>query len=149
MGGKSLGKKHGQRKYDPEALRPYRSGMKVAEDILYSDHDAAELIVAADRTELAADGHSVALVDVCLQDQHGVRYELEDRKVSWQVDGAPCRVRIDNGNAWSTLPFDAKEMPLYNGHILLILQAGHKKGEAHLQLNVEGFEERTLTFIFR
>ena len=79
----------------------------------------------------------------------GIRYELEDRKVSWQVDGAPCRVRIDNGNAWSTLPFDAKEMPLHNGHILLILQAGHEKGEAHLQLNVEGFEERTLTFIFR
>ena len=71
------------------------------------------------------------------------------RKVSWQVDGSPCRVRIDNGNAWSTLPFDAEEMPLHNGHILLIVQAGHEKGEARLRLKVEGLEERTLTFIFR
>ena len=137
--------------YIPGVLRAegYRNGIRVAGDVLYSDHDAAELIVTADRTELPADGHSVALVDVYLQDRHGHRYELEDRNVSWQMDGSPCRVRIDNGNAWSVLPFDAEEMPLHNGHILLIVQPGHEAGEARLKLNVEGFEERTMPFVFR
>lgn len=130
--------------YIPGVLRAegFRSGVKAAEDILYSDHEAAELTVVCDRSEMPADGHSTALVDIYLKDRHGIRYELEDRNVSWRLDGAPCRVRMDNGDPWSVIPFDTDHMPLHNGHILLIVQAGHEKGEAFLHLKVEGFEER-------
>ena len=91
---------------------------------------------------MPADGHSTALVDIYLKDRHGIRYELEDRNVSWRLDGAPCRVRMDNGDPWSVIPFDTDHMPLHNGHILLIVQADHEKGEAFLHLKVEGFEEK-------
>lgn len=133
--------------YIPGVLRAegYRSGLKVAEDVLYSDHDAENLMVTADKTALPADGHSVALIDLEILDRHGIRYELEDRKFTWTVEGVSCEVRIDNGNAWSTLPFDAHEMPLHNGHMLVILQAGHEKGSILLRLHVEGFEERTVS----
>ena len=126
--------------YIPGVLRAegYRGGLLVASDVLYSDHDADHLRMDVDKTELSADGQSVAFVDLM----------LEDRKVIWRMDGVPCKVIIDNGNAWSTLPFDAPEMPMHNGHIMLMVQSGHVQGEATLHVQVEGFEERTVKFIF-
>lgn len=134
--------------YIPGQLRAegYRNGLLAAEDTLYSDHAAEQLTIAADKMTLPADGHSVALVDITLTDKHGIRYELEDRLVSWQVEGVACDIRLDNGNAWSQLPFDACEMPLHNGHLLLLLRAGHTPGKVTLRVRVEGFEERRLTF---
>lgn len=136
--------------YIPGVLRAegYRGGMLVASDVLYSDHDADHLRVEVDRTELPADGHSVAFVDLMLEDKHDIRYMLEDRKVSWHMEGAPCKVIIDNGNAWSLLPFDAPEMPMHNGHIMLMVQSGHEAGQVSLHLSVEGFEKRVVTFQF-
>lgn len=40
-------------------------------------------------------------------------------------------------------------MPLHNGHLLLIIQAGHEEGEAVLYLNVEDFEERKIRFVLQ
>ena len=136
--------------YIPGVLRAegYRGGLLVASDVLYSDHDADHLRMDVDKTELSADGHSVAFVDLMLEDKHDIRYMLEDRKVTWRMDGVPCKVIIDNGNAWSTFPFDAPEMPMHNGHIMLMVQSGHMQGEATLHVQVEGFEERTVKFIF-
>ena len=132
--------------YIPGTLRAegYRGGCKVAEDILYSDHEAESLIVTADLSELPADGHSVALIDLEIRDKHGIRYELEDRAFTWEAEGTPCEIRIDNGNAWSVLPFDIHEMPLHNGHMLVILRAGHEKGKILLHLRVQGFEEKAI-----
>ncbi|MBQ9196347.1 MAG: DUF4982 domain-containing protein [Clostridia bacterium] len=134
--------------YIPGQLRAegWRNGMPVAEDTLYSDHMPQNLTAEADRTALPADGHSVALVDVTLTDGHGIRYELEDRLLSWRIEGVPCQVRLDNGNACSTQPFDASKMPLHNGHLLLMLRAGHEAGKVLLQLRVEGFEEKEIAF---
>ena len=134
--------------YIPGTLRAegYRCGLKVAEDILYSEHTADHLTVSTDRTELPADGHSVALIDLTLEDAHGIRFELDDRMVCWEKEGAACEVRMDNGNAWSESGFHVQQMPMHNGHMLLILRAGHEKGSITLKIRVEGFEERTVAF---
>ena len=134
--------------YIPGVLRAegYRGGMLVASDVLYSDHEPDHLRVDVSKTALPADGHSVAFVDLMLEDKHDIRYMLEDRMVTWSIEGCDMKVRIDNGNAYSVLPFDTKQMPMHNGHIMLLVQAGHEKGEATLRVNVEGFEEKTVTF---
>lgn len=132
--------------YAPGMLRAegYRDGKLVALDTLYTDHAADHLRVETDRTTLPADGHSVAFIDLALEDKHHLRYMLEDRKVSWQISGCACRVVIDNGNAWSTLPFTSPEMPMHNGHLLLMVQSGHEKGTAELRIRVEGFAEQVI-----
>ena len=122
----------------------YRCGIKVCEDTLYSDHEAATLNVSCDATELCADGHSVSLINICMEDKHGIRYELEDRQVSWTAEGAECQILMDNGNAWSEIPFDVHEMPMNHGHMLLILRSGHVKGKIRLNIHVDGFEDRVV-----
>lgn len=130
--------------YIPGVLRAegYRGGMKVAEDVLYSDHDAAELAVTVDRTELPADGRSVALIDLEVKDAHGRRYMLEDRNVTVQAEGAPVEVRMDNGNAWDTAPFLRTACPTHNGHLLIVVKAGCTPGEVRLKMDIEGFGGR-------
>lgn len=60
----------------------------MASDTLYSDHQASQLRVDVDKTKLPADGHSVAFVDLALEDTHARRYMLEDRIVSWNLEVA-------------------------------------------------------------
>lgn len=136
--------------YIPGILKAegYQSGHLMASDTLYSDHQASQLRVDVDKTKLPADGHSVAFVDLALEDTHARRYMLEDRIVSWNLEGCHAKVLIDNGNAYSLLPFNAPEIPMHNGHIMLMICAGHEKGISNLHIRVEGFEERIITFSF-
>ena len=134
--------------YIPGVLRAegYIGQNKAAEDILYSDHEAHSLTVTADRTVLPADGRSVAMVDLVIQDQHGRRFMLEDKRVSVQADGAPVEIRMDNGNVWDVSPFLRTECSTFNGHLLVLLKAGTTPGEVRLTLDTEGFGRREIQF---
>lgn len=120
----------------------YRGGIKVCEDMLTSDHEAEVLRVIADRTALPADGRSVALIDVLIEDRYGKRYALEDRRVHVSVSGAPVRLLVDNGNAACTDCFECQESLTFNGHLLLIAIAGWTAGETDIFLRTDGFEEK-------
>lgn len=130
--------------YIPGMLRAegYRGGVKVAEDVLYSDHEAAEVSITADCTTLPADGRSVALIDIELLDAHGRRYMLEDRAVSVRAEGVPVEIRIDNGNAWDEAPFLRTECPTHNGHLLIVAKAGCTAGKVRLYMDIAGFGSR-------
>ncbi len=134
--------------YIPGVLRAegYSGGLLVAQDVLYSDHESAELEVTVDKTELPADGRSVAIVDVRLLDAHGRRYELEDRLVTWEVEGAVSLAAADNGNAASFEDFHGTQMHTHNGHLQLVIRAGKVPGEGKVTLHVEEFPARTLCF---
>ena len=49
---------------------------------------------------------------------------------------------MDNGDAWSVDPFEKKESSFFNGHILIVAQAGTEKGACNIQIDVEGFETK-------
>ena len=133
--------------YIPGMLRAvgYRGGIRVCEDILRSDHEAAQLTTVLDREIVPADGHSVAMLDAMLEDAYGARYMLEDRKVRVHIQGAQPRVVMDNGDPWSLEPFEKAASATHNGHILILLQAPVTPGESTVTLSVEGFEDRTFT----
>lgn len=130
--------------YIPGVLRVegYNGSTKVAEDVLYSDHEAAELTMTVDREDVPADGSSVAMIDLELKDAHGRRYMLEDRQVTVKAEGAPVTILMDNGNAWDTESFRRTACKTFNGHVLVLVQAGHTPGQLRLTLETEGFAPR-------
>lgn len=130
--------------YIPGFLRAegYRGGLLVCEDILRSDHTAHTLRVETDRLSIPADGTSVSMIDLLLEDKFGRRYALENRKVSIKAEGAPVRILMDNGDAWSTEPFEKTESTLFNGHLLIVVQAGTEKGVCDIEIDTEGFETK-------
>lgn len=129
--------------YIPGVLRAegYIGNAKVAEDILYSDHEAEQLTVTVDQDTIPADGSSVGMIDLVIDDKHGRRYMLEDRKVTVQAEGVPVTILMDSGNVWDTTPFLRSECPTNNGH-LLVLVKGNTPGAVKITLDVEGFGQR-------
>ncbi len=133
----------------PGVLRAegYVGNMKVCEDILYSDHAPAALEIKADRTALPADGHSVAFVDVYINDAHGIRFAIDEREVSWEYSGGG-EILADNGDAWADFGFGKKCLPTHFGHVMLSVRAPKAPGRAVLSIDVEGFDRRTVEFDF-
>ena len=133
--------------YIPGVLRAegYIGAMKVSEDVLYSDHEAENLTVTVDRAILPADGRSVAMIDLVIDDKHGRRYMLEDRQVTVTAEGAPVEIRMDNGSSWDTEPFLRTECPTCNGHLLILVKAGTVPGEVKLTLDITGFDQREIS----
>ena len=131
--------------YIPGLLRAegYIGEMKAAEDALHSDHEAESLRVEIDRTELPADGSSVAMIDLYIEDKYGRRYMLEDRDVTVQTDGAPVTVLMDNGDPWDTETFQRCSCTTHNGHLLILLKAGRVGGTTSVRIQTQGFEEKT------
>ena len=129
----------------PGVLRAegYMGGMKVAEDTLHSDHEAENLRVEIDRTELPADGGSVAMIDLYIEDKYGRRYMLENREVTVQTEGAPVTVLMDNGNPWDIESFERSACTTHNGHLLILLKAGRVHGTASVHIHTLGFEAKT------
>jgi len=130
--------------YIPGILRAegYRGGLLVCEDILRSDHEAEILKVETDKAAMNADGASVAMIDLILEDKYERRYMLENRNVSVRAKGAPVTILMDNGNAWSEKPFVTDEGEMFNGHMLIVVKAGLEKGEAEIEIDVQGFEKK-------
>lgn len=132
--------------YIPGVLRVegYNGSAKVVEDVLYSDHDASELTVTLDRESIPADGCSVAMVDLVIDDKHGRRFMLEDRQVTVSAEGTPVTIMMDNGDAWEADGFVRTACPTHNGHLLVLIKAGCTPGAVDVTLDVEGFGQRKI-----
>lgn len=122
----------------------YRGGLLVCEDVIWSDHEAASVRLVTDKTGLPADGKSVAFVDITLEDAHGERYALENRRVAWETEG-DIQVLADNGDAWKDFP-TGREAVTHNGHLMLAVRAGKSAGGARVRVCVEGFEAQDAEF---
>jgi len=130
----------------PGVLRAegYRGGIKVCEDVLHSDHEAESLQMKCDRRMMPANGQSVCMIDLWLEDKYGRRYMLENRKVTFRAEG-PVTLLADNGNFASLAPYDAPEREMHNGHLMIMVRAGLQAGEATVVMDVEGFGERRVS----
>ena len=141
--------------YIPGVLRAegYKGGMKVCEDVLYSDHDAANLRIRADGSDLLFDENEEAeveakdsplLLDLYLEDAHGQRFCLEDLTVTISEQGEEADITADSGNPAKTSPFTERTVKTFNGHLLLAVMPRQNRGETQLLLRVEKFEEKRI-----
>ncbi|MBQ3079251.1 MAG: DUF4982 domain-containing protein [Clostridia bacterium] len=133
--------------YAPGVLRAegYRGGLMVKEDILYSDHNPDVLRIVQDKETLKTGGEDVMFIDLLLEDKHGRRYVLENPTVDIAVTGKPVKILTDNGDAFSLLPFDALHIPMFNGHLMLLVRSGEETGETKIRLTADGFEPRVVS----
>jgi beta-galactosidase len=82
----------------------------------------AKLHVASDRTGLRADGEDLAFLSVEVQDKEGTLCPLSEHSIAFHVDGAGRVAGVDNGNAASLEPFQAKVRRAFAGRCLVIIR---------------------------
>ncbi|HWI56144.1 MAG TPA: DUF4982 domain-containing protein, partial [Bacillota bacterium] len=147
LNGKSLGrKKPGQYEYrlrwDDVVYQPgelkvvaYKHGRKWAEDTRKTAGAAAKLTLEPDRATLAADGRDLAFVTVTVADQAGQLVPRAKDHVSFELSGPGEIVAVDNGDATSFEPFQAKERNAFNGLCLVIIRSTGEPGTVRLKAN--------------
>ena len=84
--------------------------------------------------ELKADGDDLAYVTVSLVDKRGIEVPIADDQLTFEVKGAGSFRAVCNGDATSTEVFTEPTMRLFNGKLVVTVQAADHAGK--LQLTV-------------
>jgi len=135
LNGKSLGsKKKGpfdyRLRWDDVVYQPgelsvvaRKNGRKWAMDTVKTTGRAAKLTLQADRSELFADGQDLSFVTVTVADKNGLLVPRSNNHIQFALTGPGEIIAVDNGDATSFEPFQAKERNAYNGKALVIIRS--------------------------
>ena len=83
---------------------------------------------------LTADGEDLAFVTVSLTDADGTLIPDAADQLRFEVEGAGTFRAVCNGDATSLEPFTEPTMRLFNGQLVVIVQAGYKPGQLTLKV---------------
>ena len=115
--------------YQPGVLKleAWKGGAPWAEATTETAGRAARLALDADRTALSADGRDLSFVTVSVRDAKGGLVPRAKNRVRFTLTGPGEIVAVDNGDATSFEPFQARERTTYNGLALVVIRT--KRGE--------------------
>jgi beta-galactosidase len=128
--------------YQPGELKvvAYKNGKKWATDEVQTTGPAAKLLLAPDRAKIAADGRDLSYVTVTVADKQGRLVPRSKNHLTFDLEGPGEIVAVDNGDATSLEPFQAKEHNAYNGLALVIVRAS-QTGHLTLKAHGDGLED--------
>jgi len=93
-------------------------------------------------TTLKADGEDLAFITVSLTDSRGTLIPYASDQLTFEVSGAGTFRAVCNGDATSLEPFTQPTMKLFNGQLVVVVQAGKQPGTLTLKVTDK---ERKLT----
>ena len=80
-----------------------------------------------------------------IEDADGNLCPLADNLVKFQVEGAGRIAAVGNGNAATTLPFQASERPAFYGLCMLIVQSASQAGTINITATSNGLAQAVAT----
>jgi beta-galactosidase len=134
--------------YQPGELKVAtgKDGRPWAEAVRRTAGRPARLLLTADRTSLAADGHDLAFVTVSVADEQGETVPRAKNHVRFTLGGPGEIVAVDNGDATSLEPFQASERAAYNGLALVVIRTrAAQPGRLVLEARSAGLVPAALT----
>lgn len=112
-------------KYTPGEVKvvTYKNGQPWAEAVTRTTGEPARVLLAPDHTELRPDGTDLSFIAVSVVDKDGQVVPRTHNLVTFAVEGPADIVAVDNGDATSFEPFQAKERKVFNGLALVVLRS--------------------------
>jgi beta-galactosidase len=104
---------------------------------------AAKLTLQADRAKITADGKDLSFITVTVADKKGLLVPRSKNHLKFEIEGPGEIVAVDNGDATSFEPFQAKEHNAYNGLALVIVRA-NQPGSITLKAHADGLKDGTV-----
>ncbi len=118
-----------------------RNGNEViAETELKSAGNPSRIKLEADREKLSANGLDLSFISFELLDENGVRNPKAENLLQFELKGPGEIVAVANANPMSTESFQQPYRRAWQGRGLVIVKAGHEKGELLLTVTSEGLE---------
>lgn len=104
-----------------------------------------QLELLVDRVELNADGKDLAYITVRSLDKDGNLCPLDQSMVNFSVKGNGAYRASANGDPTSLDLFHKPQMPLFNGQLTAIVQAGEGSGDVIFEATAKGLKKGKAT----
>ncbi|MGH7968288.1 MAG: glycoside hydrolase family 2 TIM barrel-domain containing protein, partial [Limisphaerales bacterium] len=129
--------------YQPGELKAvaYKAGKRWAEEVVKTTGAADRLMLEPEHRTIAADGQDLCYVKTIVADRAGQLVPRSHNHVAYEVTGPGEIVGVDDGDATSFEPFEAKEHDAFNGLCLVIVRSTGKAGTIHLTATSPGLRE--------
>ena len=134
--------------YEPGELKVVaydESGKAVAEKTLRTAGKPHHLVLASNRSTLAADGDELAYITVQVADKDGNIVPDESRRVRFSVEGAGKFEATANGDPTCLLPFQNPEMDLFSGAATAIVRSAKTSGQLKFTASARGLKSASIT----
>lgn len=120
-------------------------GKVVEEKTIRTASKPHHIELIADRTQLSADGKDLAYINVRVVDKDGNLCPNDQRLIKFSVAGDGKYRASANGDPTSLDLFHLPQMPLFNGQLTSIVQAGEKSGELVFEAQAKGLKSAKIT----
>lgn len=132
--------------YAPGVLKAVavEGGKPVAETVLRTVGEPAQIRLTADRTSLRADGQDLSFVVVEALDGSGQPHPNADQQVTFALEGAGILAAVGNADMFSEEPYRGNGRKLFHGKALAVIRTSRKAGSIALTANAPGLKPATL-----
>lgn len=120
-------------------------GKAVEEKIIHTAGKPHHIELIPDRTQLSANGKDLAYINVRVVDKDGNLCPNDQRLIKFSVTGDGKYRASANGDPTSLDLFHLPQMPLFNGQLTSIVQAGEKSGELVFEAQAKGLKSAKIT----
>ncbi len=138
-------------RYEPGELKvvayDYRGNVAATETVRTAG-DPASIVLEADRDTICGSGNDLTYITVSLADKNGTPCPAADNMMTFSVAGSGTLKAVCNGDATSLIPFNSKQMPLFSGKLVVVVE-GKGHGTATLSVGTEGLPAATLPITVR
>jgi beta-galactosidase len=156
LNGKSLGikKKQGDDlhvmwrvQYQPGTLKAVsrKAGKTVLTSTVKTAGKPAQVVLAADKGNIKADGNDLSFITVKVLDAEGNLVPDASDDIKFTVKGEGAIAGVDNGSETSMESFKADHRKAFNGLCLLVVKAKNKAGVINITATAEGLKPASLT----
>lgn len=122
-----------------------KAGKTVAEQVINTAGEPAQIRLTPDRATIAADGNDLSFVTVEILDSDGNLCPTAVNEVTFTVEGAGQNEGVDNGNPISLERFKADSRKAMAGKALLIVRNNGKRGDINVKAVSPGLSDAAVT----
>ena len=129
-------------KYAPGTLEAvsYKGNEVISKDTLVTTGPVSTIKLTAEKSEIAADGHSVTYVQAELLDAAGNLVPVADNRLTATVSGAGFLAAFGSANPITAENYTEGAFTAYRGRATAIIRSGYTSGTCTLTISGEGLE---------
>jgi len=136
--------------YEPGFIEAvgYCNGQRAAHHIVRTAGDPAVVQAVCYRDELAADGRSVAQLEVSLTDAEGNFCPQADNMITFTVEGPAALLGVDNGNPRGRESMKGNRISAFHGKALVLIRSLGESGKCVVRASADGLTESVSEILF-